>query len=53
MREETCRIIREKINVVYIRLDSEKENFYIEKEKVLLEIRKDLFDYNISVYDVL
>lgn len=53
LREETCRIIREKINAVYTRLDSEKENFYTEKEKVLSEIRKDLSDHNISAYDVL
>lgn len=53
LREETCRIIREKINTVYTRLDSEKENFYTEKEKVLSEIRKDLSEHNISAYDVL
>lgn len=53
LREETCRIIREKINAVYTRLDSEKENFYTEKEKVLSEIRKDLSEHNISAYDVL
>lgn len=45
--------MREKINAVYTRLDSEKENFYTEKEKVLSEIRKDLSDHNISAYDVL
>lgn len=53
LREETCRIIREKINAVYTRLDSEKENFYTEKEKVLSEIRKDLSEHNISAYDIL
>lgn len=53
LREETCRKIREKINAVYTRLDSEKENFYTEKEKVLSEIRKDLSEHNISAYDVL
>lgn len=53
LREETCRIIQEKINAVYTRLDSEKENFYTEKEKVLSEIRKDLSEHNISAYDVL
>lgn len=53
LREETCRIIREKINAVYTRLEGEKENFYTEKEKVLSEIRKDLSEHNISAYDVL
>ena len=53
LRKETCRIIREKIENAYEGLESEKENFYDEKERQLAEIRKDLLEYNISDYEVL
>jgi hypothetical protein len=53
LREEACKEIRDKIKAVYERLDSEKENFYAEKEKQLAEIQRDMLKYDIDDSEVL